>query len=161
VNRGIMVSAQILNFPEPASLVNLKGFEAGNVIRCPHFLNKISAGFPSPADDYIESRLSLDEKYIEHPSATFFFTVSGDSMETLISNGDLLVVDRAIVHNSNLQGKVVVVVVDGEYMVKRYFKRNGKHVLVAENKNYPDREIKEGNQFEIWGVVKNIIKSNF
>ena len=121
----------------------------------PLYISRIPAGFPSPADDYIDKNLDLNEYLIKHPAATFFVKVSGDSMiRAGIDTGDILIVDRAVepVHN-----KIVVAVLDGEFTVKR-FKIKGKRVfLVPENNEYPVIEIKEEMNFEVWGVVTNVI----
>lgn len=120
-----------------------------------YFLSGISAGFPSPADDYLQKKLDLHEHLIKHPAATFFAHVQGDSMKDAnLNDGDLLIIDRAEVpkHKS-----IVVAIVNGEFFVKRLYKRNGELKLLPENKAYPVIEIKEGMDFEIWGVVSHII----
>ena len=123
----------------------------------PLFFSSIKAGFPSPADDFIENRLDLNDYLIEHPEATFFVRVSGDSMINAgIHSGDLLIVDKSLKAES---GDVVVAVVDGEFTVKRLKKVKNRIFLVPENPNYPIIEIKEGRDFMIWGVVKHVIHS--
>jgi DNA polymerase V len=121
----------------------------------PYFPQGIAAGFPSPADDYIQKKLSLDEHVVKHPAATFFAHVQGDSMrDANLSDGDLLVIDRSEIaqHKS-----IVVAVLNGEFVVKRLHKRNGELKLLSENKAYAPIEITEGMDFEIWGVVSHII----
>jgi DNA polymerase V len=121
----------------------------------PVFLGRLPAGFPSPADDYLEGRLDLNRHLIRHPAATFFVRVTGDSMIGAgIHSGDLLVVDRSL---EPVDRNVVVAVVDGELTVKRLFKQDGVLRLLAENQRYPPIEITGHQTFEIWGVVTNVI----
>lgn len=123
----------------------------------PYFEAKVPAGFPSPAADYEEGRLDLNRHLIKNPAATFFVRVSGDSMLGAgIHPGDLLVVDRSLEAKDK---NVVIAVLDGELTVKRIRIRRRKITLEAENKNYASREITEDTQFEVWGVVTNVIHS--
>jgi DNA polymerase V len=115
----------------------------------------ISAGFPSPADDHIEQALDLNEHLVKHPAATFFVRADGDSMLGAgIHPGDLLIVDRAL---EAREGSVIIAVVDGEFTVKRFEKRGGTIFLSPENAAYAPIEIKEGMDFEVWGVVTNAV----
>ncbi|MBX9569392.1 MAG: translesion error-prone DNA polymerase V autoproteolytic subunit [Candidatus Obscuribacterales bacterium] len=121
----------------------------------PLFASPISAGFPSPADDYVEKKLDLNEHLVGNRQATFFLRVSGDSMIGAgIHNGDLLIVDKSIpaVHK-----KIVVAVVDGELVVKRLLYANQKVFLAAENPNYAQIEVTEEQEFAVWGVVTKVI----
>jgi DNA polymerase V len=112
----------------------------------------VPAGFPSPADDYIEGRLSLDEHLIQHKESTFFMRVAGDSMMGLgIFDGDLLVVDRAV---PAAHGCVVIAVVDGEFTVKQLINTATGQVLRAAHPSYPDVVIKPEQDLSIWGVVQ-------
>lgn len=121
----------------------------------PQFSSRVSAGFPSPADDYVEGELDLNRHLIKHPAATFFVRVSGDSMIGAgIHSGDLLVVDRAVEPTT---GKIVVAIVDAEMTVKRLQKRDGRPFLMAENDAYAPIAITEDNDVEIWGVVTAVI----
>lgn len=123
--------------------------------KLPLFASPISAGFPSPADDYVESKLDLNEFLIDNTEATFFLRVSGDSMVGAgIHHGDLLIVDRS---KPPRHKKIVVAVVDGELVVKRLLQLNGGVSLVPENPNYPTIKIRPEVVFEIWGVVTNVI----
>ena len=125
--------------------------------RCslPVFLGRLPAGFPSPADDYIEGRLDLNRHLIKHPAATFFVRVTGDSMIGAgIHSGDLLVVDRSL---EPVDRNVVVAVLDGELTVKRLFKQHGVLRLLPENLSYQPIEITDQHTFEIWGIVTNVI----
>ena len=121
----------------------------------PVFLGRLPAGFPSPADDYIEGKLDLNRHLIKHPAATFFVRVSGDSMTGAgIHSGDLLVVDRSL---EAIDGNVIVAALDGDLTVKRFRKRNGALSLLPENLNYQPIEITQQQTFEIWGVVTSVI----
>lgn len=124
-------------------------------LRLPLMGSAVSAGFPSPADDYMEARLDLNEHLIKHVAATFFVRVTGDSMLGAgIHDGDLLIVDRSLeAHNKS----VVVAVVNGQFTVKRIKKEHGRVWLMPENKNYQPLEMQEGSELEVWGVVTNVI----
>ena len=125
--------------------------------RCarPLFMVSVSAGFPSPAEDYIEGRLDLNRHLIKHPGATFFVRVAGDSMiDAGIHPGDILVVDRAL---EPTDGNVVIAVLDGELTVKRIAHRGGHLHLVPDNPAYPALPIHEDMEFEIWGVVTCVL----
>ena len=116
----------------------------------------ISAGFPSPADDFRETRISLDEELIINKEATFFAKVSGQSMIGAgLDNNDLLVIDRSLEPENN---KIAVCFLDGEFTVKRLKVKNGEVWLQPENPNYPIIKITEENNFVIWGIVTNVIK---
>ncbi|AFY91185.1 LexA family protein [Chroococcidiopsis thermalis] len=121
------------------------------------FLMPVSAGFPSPAEDFIEGKLDLNQHLIHHPAATFFVRVSGDSMIGAgIHCGDLLIVDRAL---EPVDGSVIIAVVDGELTVKRLHRTGDRLRLVAANDCYKPLEITEHMEFQIWGVVTNAIHS--
>ena len=118
---------------------------------------KINAGFPSPADDYIESRLDLNEYLVRHKEATFFLRVKGDSMTGAnIHDGSLLIVDKAA---EPKHGDIVVVVVDGELTVKRLYRRDGVVKLTAENAAFPEILIKPESELVVWGVVRHVVHS--
>ncbi len=121
----------------------------------PLFLVPVAAGFPSPADDYIEQQLDLNRHLIKHPAATFFVRVKGDSMiEAGIHSGDILIVDRAL---EAVDGKVVIAVIDGELTVKRVRLRGEKLYLVPENHEFSPTEITPAMDFTVWGVVVYVI----
>ena len=117
---------------------------------------KISAGFPSPADDFKQERLSLDSELIKNKEATFFARVSGQSMiDAGLNDNDLLVIDRSLTPEHN---RIAVCFLDGEFTVKR-LKVDGEEVwLQPENKNYNPIKITSENDFVIWGIVTNVIK---
>ena len=123
----------------------------------PYFEGKVPAGFPSPAADYEENQLDLNKHLIKNPAATFFVRVSGDSMTGAgINDGDLLIVDRSVEPKSK---NIVIAVIDGELTVKRIRIRRKKIYLEAENENYPTQEISQESDFQVWGVVTNVIHS--
>ena len=116
----------------------------------------ISAGFPSPADDFKEIRISLDKELVKNKEATFYARVDGDSMIGAgLEDGDLLVIDRSL--NSE-NGKIAVCLIDGDFTVKRIKKEKEKLYLLPENKKYKPIEIKEENELIIWGIVEYVIK---
>jgi len=116
----------------------------------------ISAGFPSPADDFKEIRISLDKELVKNKEATFYARVEGDSMIGAgIDDGDLLVIDRSI---DPVSGKIAVCLINGEFTVKRIIKKNQKIYLKPENKNYKELEIGEESDLIIWGIVTYVIK---
>lgn len=121
----------------------------------PIYGHKVAAGFPSPADDYVEGKLDLNEHLIPHKEATFFLRVAGDSMINAgIQSGDLLVVDRSIEPGN---GKIVIAAVDGELTVKRLSLKRGKTWLMPENSAFSPIEIKDEQEMVIWGVVTSVI----
>ena len=117
----------------------------------------VAAGFPSPADDYIESRIDLNDVLIRHPSSTFFLRVSGDSMRGAgILDGDLLVVDRAIEPRA---GRVVVAVLEGAFTLKYLNRHRGRWRLEAAHPDYPPLELGDCGDTCIWGVAIHAIHS--
>ncbi len=140
----------------PISIVDqVKRYAQVKGYQIPLYGANVAAGFPSPADDYIEGTLDLNEHLIEHPSATFFVRASGYSMINAgIHPGDILVVDRSIEATHN---KVVIVALNNELTVKRLYKEASLIRLMPENDEYPIIEIPEGDDLHIWGVVTNVI----
>jgi DNA polymerase V len=117
----------------------------------PLFLSGISAGFPSPADDYLDRKLDLNEHLVKNPAATYFVRVAGDSMTGAgINDNDILVVDRSLEPSSS---NIVIAIVNGELTVKRLIKTRNSCRLIAENPDYPPLEINEDTPLEIWGVA--------
>lgn len=122
----------------------------------PLFAHKIQAGFPSPADDYIAGKLSLDEHLIQHKEATFFVRAKGNSMIGAgIYDGDLLVVDRSLTPSS---GDIVIAVLDAELTVKRLVKRDGMVILKPENPEFKEAILRDGQELQVWGVVTSTTK---
>ena len=116
---------------------------------------KVQAGFPSPADDYVEEQLDLNKYCISNPPATFFVRVEGDSMvDAGINKGDLLVVDRSReVHSSD----IVIAVINGEFTLKRLITKNNRFFLCPENPKYSSIKLTEDMEFEVWGKVTKVI----
>ena len=116
----------------------------------------ISAGFPSPADDFRETRISLDEELIHNKEATFFARVTGNSMIGAgLDDNDLLIIDRSLEPENN---KIAICFLDGEFTVKRLRVEKNEVWLQPENPDYPTIKITEENNFIIWGIVTNVIK---
>ena len=121
----------------------------------PLFMVPVEAGFPSPAEDYIEGKLDLNEHLVKHPAATFFVKVTGDSMlDAGIHPGDILIVDRSLEASDK---KVVIAIINGELTVKRIRKTQKDIVLMPENKKYNPIKIDNEMSFDIWGVVTSVI----
>jgi DNA polymerase V len=139
------IPAVILTFPLVSSQA-LLGCQVGSV----------RAGFPSPAEDHAGQRIDLFDRLNSHPQATFFMKVSGLSMtDAGISEGDVIVVDRSIKPKN---GHIVVAVVDGEFTVKQLVMRAGVVKLRAANPTFKDIVLKEGQDLQVWGVVKAALK---
>jgi len=119
------------------------------------FASRVPAGFPSPADDYVEARLDLNELLVQRQEATYFLRVKGDSMQGAgIHHGDLIVVDRSL---DAADGSVVVAEVDGALTIKRLRLRAGAPELHPDNPAYPVIRFKEGQELRIWGVVTSSV----
>jgi DNA polymerase V len=121
----------------------------------PLYASLVQAGFPSPADDYIHQKLDLNEYLVDKPSSTFFVKVEGESMIGAgIFPNDLLIVDRSKTVKEN---DVILAILEGEFTVKRFKTLNGKVYLSPENKLYQVIEVTKDMDFEVWGVVTNVI----
>ena len=119
------------------------------------FIDSVSAGFPSPATDYMENKLDLNEYLVRHPAATFIVKANGSSMSgARITSGDLLIVDRSI---SPRNGNIVIASVFGDLTVKKLLKKNQSFFLISANDEYPSIEVKEEMECFIWGVVTYVI----
>lgn len=119
------------------------------------FLNPVTAGFPSPASDYIDKSVDLNEILIKNKAATFLVRALGDSMINAgIFSGDILIVDKSITPSSK---NIVVAILNGEFTVKRFIKESNKILLRPENPKYHDLEISSEDDFKIWGVVSFVI----
>ncbi len=132
-------------------------FDPDSEIILPLYSTKVSAGFPSPADDFVEQKLDLNQHLIKNPAATFLVKVEGESMiDASIHPGDILVVDRSV---DAIDGKIVIAILDGDFTVKRFKKTEESLFLNPENAEFSPIEITDDMDFEVWGVVTNIIKS--
>tara|TARA_B110000116_G_C16279431_1_gene334369 strand:- start:83 stop:523 length:441 start_codon:yes stop_codon:yes gene_type:complete len=121
----------------------------------PIFLDYVSAGFPSPATDYIENKLDLNEYLIKRPAATFIVKAKGSSMiDAGILSGDLLIVDRSI---SPKNDNIVIASIFGDLTVKKIRKKENSLFLLSANSDYPSIQVKEEMECSIWGVVTYII----
>jgi DNA polymerase V len=130
--------------------------QAKTAFNLPLYLSPVAAGFPSPAEDFIEDKLDLNTYLIKNQPATFLVRVQGDSMKGAgINSGDILVVDRS---RETADGKIVVAVIDGEMTVKRISKQKNKLYLMPENEDYRPIEIKGENELLIWGVVTGVVR---
>lgn len=122
----------------------------------PLCVSLVAAGFPSPADDYLEERIDLNKELIRHPLSTFFVRVSGDSMTGAgINADDLLVVDKAA---PVTDGHIIVAVVNGEFCVKEFCRAGQQIILLSANERYAPIEITPETEFEVWGRVTFIIR---
>ena len=119
--------------------------------RIPLLNDSVSAGFPSPADDYTEENIDLNEHLISNPFSTFFLRVKGESMINAgIKDKDLIIVDKSLIAKP---GHIVIAMIDGEFTIKRLSIKNDELYLKAENHNYPDFSFKNHINVQIWGVV--------
>jgi len=119
--------------------------------RIPLLNDSVSAGFPSPADDYTEENIDLNEHLISNPFSTFFLRVKGDSMINAgIKDKDLIIVDKSLTARP---GNIIIAMIDGEFTIKRLSIKNNELYLKAENHDYPDFRFKNHIDVHIWGVV--------
>lgn len=133
--------------PAPLSQLPVQVWTTPSTVQC---------GFPSPAEDHAQKRLDLNELLINQPDATFFMRVRGPSMRDAgIDDGDYVVIDRSI---EAKHGQVVLAVVDGEFTIKRLFRRAGRVKLQAANPTFSDIEFRDGQELTIWGVVTWTLK---
>ena len=144
MNKGLPVK-------KSSSIREIHPSSCRTILQRPLFLSGVSAGFPSPADDYLDRELDLNEQLVKNPAATFFVRVAGDSMIGAgINDNDILVVDRSLEPANN---NIVIAVINGELTVKRLIKNRKYCRLVAENPNYPPLEVDDEMGLEIWGVA--------
>ncbi|MCG9911330.1 MAG: translesion error-prone DNA polymerase V autoproteolytic subunit [Flavobacteriales bacterium] len=126
-------------------------------LELPYVSEGISAGFPSPALDFVDISIDLNRHLIKHPSATFYGRVKGLSLKNAgIDDGDLLVIDRSLEPKN---GKIAVCFIDGEFTAKRIKKTANELWLMPENEAFQPIKIEEGNTLIIWGIVTHVIKS--
>lgn len=122
----------------------------------PLYSHRVQAGFPSPAEDYVEGKLDLNEYIVEHEAATFYVRVQGHSMTGAgILDGDVIAVDRSL---EPRHGDVVLAVIDGELTVKELYKQDGQARLLAHNPDFIPIEIREGQELTVWGVVTGVVR---
>ena len=129
--------------------------ENSSLNKVPMFGDSVSAGFPSPAEDYLDLDLNLHDYLVQNPAATFCVRANGDSMiDANIKSGDVMVVDRALDPTNN---SIVLAVLDGEFTVKRIKKSSDELYLMPANENYQPVKVTSDINFQIWGVVTFII----
>jgi|SRR5690606_10761913 len=132
------------------------GADVSTELKLPFVVEGISAGFPSPADDFLDINIDLNKHLIKNPSTTFYGRVRGNSMmDAGIHDGDLLIIDKSL---EPLNNKVAVCFIDGEFTVKRIKIEKDIIWLIAENKDYKPIKVTKDNDFIIWGIVTNVIK---
>lgn len=121
----------------------------------PLMSSTISAGFPSPADDFIENQLDIFDRIIKHPASTFLVRAKGNSMtDKGIQDGDILIVDRSLKPENN---SIVIAYIDGEFTVKKFVKENNKVILYPANTNYKPIQVNSEDDFMVWGVVTYVL----
>jgi DNA polymerase V len=141
---------------KPGDVAEVFAVGGSSALRVPMMAWSAAAGFPSPAEDYVDRPLDFNELLIEHPAATFAVRIEGDSMTGIgIFPGDIAVVDRA---KKPVNGCIVLALLDGAFTVKRYRMKRGAVLLQAENPAYPDLAVGDGSAFEVWGVVTRSIR---
>ena len=120
-------------------------------LKLPLVSASVEAGFPSPADDHLERGIDLNEELIRNPAATFLVRVNGESMRDAgIHSGDVVIVDKSITPTDR---KIVVAMIDGNFTLKRFRKKDGRVFLTAENAEFPPIEVTDGQELTIFGVV--------
>lgn len=125
-------------------------------VAIPIFASRVPAGFPSPADDYLDHPLDFNELLIAHPAATFAVRVAGNSMDGIgIFPGDIAVVDRVL---TAVDGSIILGILDGEFTIKRYRRKGPAAWLEAANPAFAPIMLDEHRSFEVWGVVRHTIR---
>lgn len=125
-------------------------------VEIPLVFSEVSAGFPSPADDFLDLNIDLNKHLVKNHYTTFFVKVSGNSMQDVgINDGDILIVDKSLDPANN---KIAVCYIDGEFTVKRIKVEKDCVWLVAENPDYKPIKVTDENELIIWGIVINVIK---
>ncbi len=140
-----------------SKILEIFPIDLSSKLELPVVENGISAGFPSPADDFLDASIDLNKALIKNKDATFYGRVKGDSMIGAgLNNGDLLIIDKSLEPKN---GKIAVCFIDGDFTVKRIKIEKDVVWLIAENKNYKPIKVTKDNDFIIWGIVTNVIKS--
>ena len=140
-----------------ASKLIIYSAETTTALNIPITETGISAGFPSPADDFLDLSIDLNKELIKNAPTTFYGRVKGDSMQGAgFEDGDLLIIDKSL---EPVNGKIAVCFIDGDFTVKRIKIEKDCIWLVAENEKYSPIKVTTDNDFVIWGMVTNLIKS--
>lgn len=129
--------------------------EFGPKLPLPLYATRVQAGFPSPAEDYVEGKLDLNDLLVQRPAATYYVRAVGDSMIPLIYPNDLLVVDRSL---PAIHGAVIIAMLNGELTIKRLHNRFGETLLTSENPAYEPISIEGEMELWYWGVVTGIVR---
>ncbi len=138
------------------NIIDIFSANTETALALPYVDNGISAGFPSPALDFVDLTIDLNRHLIKNPSATFYGRVKGDSLKNAgICNGDLLIIDRSL---EPTNGKIAVCYIDGEFTAKRVQISKNEIFLIPENEKYQPIRVTKENDFLIWGVVTHVIK---
>lgn len=138
-------------------IIDIFSIDSGSELEIPLMANEISAGFPSPALDFIDQSIDFNRHLIKHPAATFCGRVKGVSLKNAgIDNGDLLIIDRSL---EPINGKIAVCYIDGEFTAKRIKIAKNEVWLMPENEDYQPIKVTEENNFLIWGIVTHVIKN--
>lgn len=138
----------IIHSPDPNSKLVL-----------PNVGSQIVAGFPSPAEDYLEATMDLNKALIKHPASTFYGRVKGMSMiDAGVNDGDLLIIDKSLQYKNNA---LAVCFINGEFTLKRIKAEGGALFLVPANEDFKPIEVKEDDEFTVWGIVTYIVKKTF
>lgn len=137
--------------------IEIYQIDTATELELPLVTEGISAGFPSPALDFVDQTIDLNKQLIRHPSATFYGRVKGLSLKDAgIDEDDLLIIDRSLEPEN---GKIAVCYIDGEFTAKRIEIKNKELWLMPENQAYPPLKVSEDSNFSIWGIVTHVIKS--
>jgi len=149
-----MVDMRLKKISETSEL-EFYSAETESKLKIPLIESQVSAGFPSPAEDYTDLPIDLNEFLIKHPSATFYVRVKGNSMEGAgIQNGDLLIVDRA---EEPRNKSIVLGIINGEFTVKRIMKKGNDLYLTPDHPDYTPIKIDDDMDFQVWGVVTYVV----
>ena len=141
------------------SYLEIYKFDHKKKLLIPFVDTKVNAGFPSPAQDYTEQKLDLNEHLIKHPSSTFIIKVNGSSMTgDGIFDKSLLIVDRSLDYKNN---SIVIASINGEFTVKKIEKIKGKYYLVASNKDFEPIPVNEETELLIWGIVTWVLNPKY
>lgn len=125
-------------------------------VRLPLYASRVQAGFPSPAEDYAEGKLDLNEYLVEHEAATYYVRVQGHSMTGAgILDGDVIAVDRSLEAH---HGDIVLAIIDNEFTIKELYRHRGVVRLLPHNPEFAPIDIKPGQELAIWGVVKGVVR---
>ena len=131
--------------------------ETDSILYIPFIEGGVSAGFPSPAQDFLDISIDLNKELIKNPSSTFYARVNGESMRDIgINSGDLVIIDKSLTPQN---GKIAVCYIDGEFTMKRIKLEKDCCWLIAENKDFKPIKVTKENDFLIWGIVLHVIKS--